>query len=97
VPKGAVARGKQIVTTGNGGKIIPCAVCHGRDLNGIAPIPGIAGRSPSYVARQLYDMQQGARHGALAGLMKPVVAKFTAQDILSIAAYTASVPVPARR
>jgi hypothetical protein len=29
--------------------------------------------------------------------MKPVVAKFTAQDILSIAAYTASVPVPARR
>jgi len=97
VPKGAVAKGRRLVTTGNGGRIIACTVCHGKDLNGIAPIPGIAGRSPSYVARQLYDMQQGARHGALTSLMQPVVAKFTAEDIVNIAAYTASVPPSGRR
>jgi len=96
VPKGAVAKGRQIVTTGNNGKTLPCAVCHGQNLNGVGPIPGIAGRSPSYMARQLYDMQRGARHGAMASLMKPVFAKLTAQYIINVAAYTASVPVAAQ-
>ncbi|MDQ2712756.1 MAG: hypothetical protein M3Y24_11115 [Acidobacteriota bacterium] len=27
------------------------------DLKGLGPVPGIAGRSPSYLVRQLYDMQ----------------------------------------
>ena len=53
-------------------------------------MPGIAGRSPSYMVRQLYDMQQGARKGVWTDLMKPVVAKLTNEDMLAIAAYTAS-------
>jgi cytochrome c553 len=93
VPVGAVAKGKEIVTTGDG-KTLPCAICHGENLNGIGSIPGIAARSPSYIARQLYDIQQGARHGDMVTLMKPVVAKLTAEDILNIAAYTASLPAP---
>ena len=97
VSKGAVAKGRQIVTTGNGGKTLACTVCHGPNLTGVGPIPAIAGRSPSYVARQLYDMQRGARHGAMTSLMKPVVTRLNAQDILYIAAYTASLPVPAPR
>jgi len=97
VPKGAVAKGRQIAATGNGGRALACTVCHGPKLLGVGPIPGIAGRSPSYVARQLYDMQRGARHGVMASLMKPVVARLGAQDILNIAAYTASLPVPPRR
>ena len=36
-----------------------CAVCHGADLKGLGPVPGIAGRSPSYLVRQMYDMQAG--------------------------------------
>jgi cytochrome c553 len=28
--------------------------------------PALAGRSPSYLARQLYDFQQGARRGEMA-------------------------------
>ena len=32
--------------------------CHGADLKGLGPVPRLAGRSPSYMARQLYDMQQ---------------------------------------
>jgi cytochrome c553 len=94
VPKGALAKGRQLVITGGNGKTLPCAVCHGPNLNGVGPIPGIAGRSPSQMARQLYDMQRGTRHGAMASLMKPVVAKLSAHDILNIAAYTASLPVP---
>jgi cytochrome c553 len=41
----------------------------------------------------MYDMQQGARRGLWADLMKPVVQKLTNEDFVSIAAYTASRPV----
>ncbi len=95
VPRGSVKKGETLVTTG-GGKTTQCAVCHGTDLEGLGPVPGLAGRSPSYLVRQLYDMQQGARKGTWTDLMKPVVAKLTAEDMLNIAAYAAS-RVPANQ
>ncbi len=55
-------------------------------------MPGLAGRSPSYTVRQLYDMQHGARNGVWTDLMRSVVAKLTNEDMLAIAAYTASYP-----
>jgi cytochrome c553 len=79
-----------LVTSGGGGKTTQCSVCHGADLMGLGPVPGIAGRSPSYMVRQLYDMQQGVRKGVWSDLMKPVVANLTNADMLAIAAYTAS-------
>jgi cytochrome c553 len=98
VPVGSVKKGEALVTSGGNGKTTQCTVCHGSDLLGLGPVPGIAGRSPSYVVRQLYDMQQGARKGLWTDLMKPVVAKLTAEDMLNIAAYTASrLPGPASR
>ena len=39
------------------------------------PVPPLAGRSPSYMMRQLFDMKTGARRGRWAELMKPVVAR----------------------
>ena len=89
VPPGSVKKGEALVTTG-AGKTTQCALCHGAGLEGLGPVPGIAGRSPSYVVRQLHDMQLGARKGIWTDLMKPVVAKLTAEDMLNIAAYTAS-------
>ncbi len=89
VPVGSVKKGEALVTTG-AGKTTQCAMCHGADLKGMGPVPGIAGRSPSYMVRQLYDMQQGARHGVWTELMKPVVSKLTDEDFIAIAAYTAS-------
>ena len=65
---------------------------HGPNLEGVGPVPGIAGRSPSYLVRQLYDMQVGARTGVWAELMKPVVEKLTAEDLVALGAYTASLP-----
>jgi cytochrome c553 len=88
VPPGSLKKGEALV--GGGGKTTRCAVCHGDRLEGLGPVPGIAGRSPSYMVRQLYDMQQGARKGLWADLMTPVVAPLTNEDMLNIAAYTAS-------
>jgi cytochrome c553 len=91
VPLGSVKKGADLVTTG-GGRTTRCAVCHGADLKGLGPVPGIAGRSPSYTVRQLFDTQRGTRKGVWADLMKPVVANLTNDDMLAIAAYTASRP-----
>ena len=99
VPVGSVRRGKVLVTTGgaaiiNGktvpGKTFACTTCHGADLKGVAEIPGIAGRSPSYLVRQLYDIQQGTRRAPLSLLMQPVVANLTGDDFVAIAAYVTS-------
>ena len=90
VPIGSIKRGEALVTTGGRGKTIVCAACHGKDLKGIGDVPPLAGRSPSYTARQLYDFQNGARAGLLSAQMKESVAKLSLEDMVSIAAYTAS-------
>jgi cytochrome c553 len=89
-PVGSVNKGEALVKTGNNGKTVACGFCHGADLQGLGPVPGIAGRSPSYLVRQMYDMQAGARHGEWTELMKPVVAKLTDEDLVNIAAYVSS-------
>jgi len=93
VPPGSLKKGEALVVngvTGNGGKVTACTACHGLDLRGLGPVPTLAGRSPSYVARQLYDMQHGNRVGAWSPLMAPVVSKLNADDILNASAYLAS-------
>jgi cytochrome c553 len=94
-PVGSINKGEALVATGGGGKTVACGLCHGKDLQGLGPVPGIAGRSPSYLVRQMYDMQAGARHGEWADLMKPVVAMLTDEDMVNIAAYMSSrLPLP---
>jgi cytochrome c553 len=103
VPPGSVKKGEDLVTTGGmrivGGKIVQgkttaCGTCHGLNLTGVvgADVPPIAGRSPSYIVRQLWDIQQGTRNGSQAQLMKLVVAKLTSEDLIAIASYVASRP-----
>jgi cytochrome c553 len=86
-PKGAVAKGRKLAAT------LDCASCHGEGLHGMDSIPAIAGRSPSYLARQLYDFQQGTRHGEMAAAMQPVAARLTGADIVNLTAYAASLPM----
>jgi len=88
-PTGSLKKGEALVKTG-AGKTTACAVCHGEGLRGLGPVPPLAGRSPSYIGRQLYDMQAGFRKGEWTTLMKPVVEKLTDDDIIAITAYTAS-------
>ena len=89
VPPGSVKKGEALVTTG-AGKVTACTACHGPDLHGLGPVPTLAGRSPSYLARQLYDMQHGNRTGTWTPLMAPVVSKLDGDDILNATAYIAS-------
>jgi cytochrome c553 len=53
-------------------------------------VPAIAGRSPSYIVRQLWDIKEGTRKGEWSPLMKPIVENLTQDDMLAIAAYVAS-------
>jgi cytochrome c553 len=98
-PPGSLKKGQDLVTTGGmrivsnqivQGRTTACGTCHGIDLMGVADIPPIAGRSPSYLVRQMWDMQQGTRNGASAQLMKLVVANLSEEDMTAIAAYVAS-------
>jgi cytochrome c553 len=93
VPPGSLKKGEALVTAGvtaGGGKVTACTACHGADLRGLGPVPRLAGRSPSYIARQLYDMQHGNRAGTWTPLMAPVVANLGSEDLLAAAAYVAS-------
>jgi len=89
VPPGSLAKGEILVRTGNG-KVTPCTACHGADLRGLGPVPRLAGNSPVYLVRQLYDMQSGHRTGKWTPLMGPVVAGLSAEDMLAAAAYLGS-------
>jgi cytochrome c553 len=90
VPVGSIQRGEALVTTGGTGRTIACGLCHGQDLKGLGPVPALAGRSPSYVVRQLHDMKHGIRNGRWSALMRAVVAGLSEEDMVAIAAYTAS-------
>jgi cytochrome c553 len=90
VPIGSIKKGKTLVISGGAGKTMPCAACHGVNLKGSGDVPSLAGRSPSYVVRQLYDIQTGARAGAATQAMMAPVANLTLDDMVAIAAYTAS-------
>jgi len=89
VPPGSIDRGSLLVASG-GGRTTPCRVCHGPDLMGLGPVPGIAGRSPSYLMRQLWDFKKGTRRGEWSPLMQQVVKDLTQQDMLHLAAYLAA-------
>jgi len=82
-PPGSIQKGKTLTAS--------CGTCHGADLKGLGPVPGIAGRSPSYLVRQMYDMQSGARKGVWTPLMTKVVSGMSEEDMLNVAAFAASV------
>jgi cytochrome c553 len=91
VPKGSIKRGELLAKTGDAGRTLPCATCHGEGLKGMGDLfPPLAGRSPAATARQLYDFKSGARDGRNALAMKPVVAHLTDRDIVDLTAYIAS-------
>jgi cytochrome c553 len=90
VPVGSIKKGQELATTGGGGRTLQCSICHGPDLQGLGNVPHIAGLLPTYVFRQLFDMQAGTRNGPGAALMKGAVAKLTEEDMVSIAAYLGS-------
>ena len=90
VPPGSLKKGEALVVRGGSGKTLACAACHGEGLRGNDKFPSLAGRSPSYIARQLLDFQHYTRVGPGSQLMQPIVQKLSEEDILDITAYLAS-------
>jgi cytochrome c553 len=88
VPIGAINKGK-ILAQGND-KQAACASCHGEGLKGTADIPALAGKTATYIVRQLFMIQSGERNGAHVEQMKAVVASMSIDDMLNLAAYSAS-------
>lgn len=84
VPVGTLSRGKELAAK------YQCGVCHGVNLEGLGPVPPLAGRSPSYTMRQLFDMKTGARRGPWAELMMPVLENMSVQEMMAVSAYAAS-------
>jgi cytochrome c553 len=91
---GAQMIGSRVVTPGTA---VACLNCHGVTLHGMAhapdsdvAVPGLAGRSPTYIVRQLYDVHSGARSAPSTALMKPIAAQLTLQQMIDIAAYLGS-------
>ncbi len=89
VPSGSIARG-QALASGDGGKIVPCSLCHGPDLKGMGEVPPITGRTATYVYRQLNDMKNDWRKGTGVNFMKPAVARLSDSDMIALAAYLES-------
>jgi cytochrome c553 len=81
-----------MVKTGGNGRAVPCGTCHGPLPKGVDSTPGLAGHSPSYLARQLDDFKHGARNGASNLLMQQIAATLTEEDLLAPMAYIASLP-----
>jgi len=90
VPEGSLKTGKWLVISGGDGKTVACAKCHGPGLRGTGNVPPIAGRSPSYLVRQLYDIQSGARSGVASRQMRRQVQKLNIDDMIAIAAFVSS-------
>lgn len=89
VPVGSTQRGEALAA---GSRTPACATCHGPGLRGQGDVPSIAGRSPSYVMRQLVDIQRGTRAGTGVAPMKPVADALGIDEMTALAAYFATLP-----
>jgi len=98
VPPGSIKRGRSIARTGANGLVIACVTCHGATLAGIALVPPLAGRYPTYLVRQLLAFKTGARSTPASQPMQAVVARLSVEDMIAVAAYAATLaPAPHSR
>ena len=91
VPLGSLEHGHAIATTARDGAPT-CTSCHGPDLRGVGLVPPLAGRSPTYLLRQLVAFRTGARGGDASVPMQPIVSTLEIGDMIAVAAYAGSLP-----
>jgi cytochrome c553 len=89
VPPGSIARGARIAAKGMGAAQA-CESCHGTKLQGLGDIPYLAGRSPTYIARELILFREGKRSDPAAAPMRAEASQLTVPEMIDIAAYAAS-------
>lgn len=89
VAPGSINRGKLLVTKGEN-KTEACAKCHLAKLMGTDKIPPLAGRSPTYLLRQMLAFRNGMRTSEAARQMTPIVEKLTLEEMIDVVAYLGS-------
>lgn len=94
VPPGSIARGALIAGQGKG-SAASCESCHGTKLEGqtvpgIGVVPPLAGRSPTYIARELILFREGKRSDPAAAPMRAEASALTVPEMIDVAAYAAS-------
>lgn len=94
VPPRSIERGAVIAANG-AGAAPACEACHGARLEGqtipgIGVVPPFAGRSPTYIVRELILFRLGKRTNPGATPMRAEVAHLTLKDMIDVAAYAAS-------
>jgi len=87
VPRGSLARGRALTIGDPRRGVKGCASCHGADLRGVKLVPPLAGRSPSYMLRQLIAFRTGARDTPAAAPMREVAATMSIEEMVAAAAY----------
>lgn len=90
VPPGSIARGAKLAASWGEGGSKACSVCHGDDLRGGPLAPPIAGRSPSYLIRQLNDIKTAHRLDPGVSPMQQVARDMTPDDMIALASFVAS-------
>src|SRR5450631_3478774 len=83
VPVGSIDRGRHIAQAGSDSPANACSLCHGPQLHGIGNVPPIAGRSPTYILRQLLAFQTSARSGATGLPMRTVVKNLKITEMIA--------------
>ncbi len=89
VPPGAIARGRDLASTGDHGRVA-CTTCHGAGLRGAGDVPPLAGRSPTQLFRQLAGFHARTRRGTGDAPMLAEAAPLSTSEMIDIAAYLGS-------
>jgi cytochrome c553 len=89
VPPGSIMHGAVVASKGTG-NALPCESCHGPTLRGVGGIPPLAGRSPTYIVRELIRFRLGQRTNPGAAPMRLEASRLTLKDMIDVAAYAAS-------
>ncbi len=90
VPPGSIAAGRRIAHTLGSVPVRACVSCHGPALRGVGLVPGIAGRSPSYLLRQLLAFHNGTRATPASVPMQLAASTLTLDDMIAVVAYAGS-------
>ena len=90
VPPGSIAAGRRIAMAKEKTPLRACASCHGPSLLGVGPVPPIAGRSPSYLLRQLLAFRTGARATSTSAPMQAVASSLSLDEMIAVSAYAGS-------
>lgn len=88
---GSIEAGKKIVLEGNNKEALACMGCHMENGEGMqdSGFPQLAGMNPTYMTKQLKDLQGPLRKS---DVMNPMAKSLSEQDIQDVVAYFSSLP-----